>query len=97
MKNVNPTKQLKTSHPVQSLEEAVSIIDGTISGVETGYRVVPWKSFGKDWENRTRIFFGVDILCRSNKMQGVAWAVCLHVYMDCTLQQVEQKSRTTKW
>lgn len=77
----NEVKQseLRSYHPVNTLDQAVSVIDKTCNGIGMGYSVIPWKTFTKNWDKRALIFCESEILCLSNTLQDVGWAVCRHV------------------
>lgn len=71
--------ELRASNPIIKLDDAISVIEKIVNGVQTGYELIPWKQYAKNWETRSLIFCEFEVLCLSNTTQDAGWAVCRHV------------------
>lgn len=47
---------LRDFHSVNALGEEINVIEKASHGVETGYDIVPWKTFEKSWVKRALVF-----------------------------------------
>lgn len=76
---VSSTSEVFHPSEIKTLDKAVETINKIINGDDTGYIIIPWKTFSKNWKNRAKVFCEFDILCLKNTRQHVGWAVCRHV------------------
>lgn len=71
--------ELRTNNPVNTPAEAISVITKILSNGKTGYQLIPWKKFAKNWKKRTLIYCEFHVLVHFNTMQDAGWAVCNQV------------------